>query len=133
MTETEDGEEYMKIQQIFSVRLKALGAQKKREGSVAKPTIPVPKSTSTPNNPPTCGETLFDTGVETETTAGRGTVSKPLATASLERKMDAGENIVSTPVIPKGARPKVIVTKNVANISDEPADEDWVCRGYDEQ
>ena len=33
MTETEDGEEYMKIQQVFSVRLKALGAQKKREGN----------------------------------------------------------------------------------------------------
>ena len=53
-------------------------------------------------------------------------MSKQLATASPEQKIGAGENVISTPIPHQGARPKVIVTKNVANVSVDHTDEDWI-------
>ena len=108
MTETEDGEEYMKIQQVFSVRLKALGAQKKRENNVAKTITPVPKSASTPNNPPLAGDTYSDEKRGNETIVDGGTVSKQLATASPKGKSCVGEEFITVTRDQKQIPPKII-------------------------
>ena len=99
MTETEDGEEYMKIQQAFSVRVKALRTVKNQQNIANETVTPVPKSTSTPNSTPSGGGHVPDEKGKNETIVDGGALSKQLATASPEREIGVDENINVTPVI----------------------------------